>query len=96
MSGDCVSYFRLCVLRYMTGNSLNTIGFIYVPTGCQRGVKCRLHVNFHGCLQTTELITDVYPTFNGLNEWAESNNIIVLYPQVCVCVCVLCVVCVCA
>lgn len=40
--------------EFGTGNSLNSIGYIYVPTACAAGsTKCRLHVSFHGCQQTT-------------------------------------------
>ena len=68
--------------KFGIGNSLNTIGFIYVPTGCQKGATCGLHMNFHGCQQTTADIQAQYAQDVGLNEWAESNNIIVVYPQV--------------
>lgn len=34
-------------------------------------------------VQTTADISDEYAADIGINEWAESNNIIVLYPQVC-------------
>lgn len=57
-------------------------GFVYVPTACQsNSTKCRLHVAFHGCEQTTSDIGSTYPEHTGYNTWAESNNIVVLYPQ---------------
>ncbi len=62
-------------------HSLNVVGHIYVPQSCVEGVNCRLHVAFHGCLQYEESIGDVFYTRTGYNEWAEANNIIVLYPQ---------------
>jgi len=62
--------------------SMGPTGYAYVPTSCQRGRVCRLHVNFHGCQQTVNDIGSVYYTDTGLNDWAETNNIIVLYPQV--------------
>lgn len=61
-------------------SSLDTKGYIYVPTACQNGATCSLHVSFHGCLQTQADIDNDYATKIGMNEWAESNNIIVLYP----------------
>ncbi len=42
---------------------------------------CRLHVVFHGCQQYAGLIGDAFYTRAGYNEWAESNAIVVLYPQ---------------
>lgn len=32
-------------------------------------------------MQTTDMIGDLFYTKAGYNEWAEANNIIVLYPQ---------------
>jgi len=63
--------------------SLADTGYIYVPTACASGTTtCHLHISFHGCLQTADEIKNQYATDIGLNEWAETNNIIVLYPYV--------------
>jgi poly(3-hydroxybutyrate) depolymerase len=40
-----------------------------------------LHISFHGCHQDTAEIGDIYAQHAGYNEWAQSNNIIVLYPM---------------
>lgn len=57
--------------------SLEQTGYIYVPTACQTaGTKCGLHVNYHGCEQTLDDIGTDYVNHVGLNEWAESNNIV--------------------
>jgi len=63
--------------------SMDTIAYIYVPSKCGLGssTQCRLHVSFHGCLQGEELVGRIYVDHGGFNKWAESNNIIVLYPQ---------------
>ena len=74
--------FQFDQTPFGTGGSLNTFGYIYVPTACANGASCALHVNFHGCEQTTADIGNDYPNHVGLNEWAESNNIVVVYPQV--------------
>lgn len=76
--------------------SMNEFGFAYVPRACTDGQPCRIHVAFHGCKQvynrnpeagdfSTE---DATPPFGlqfvkyaGYNEWADTNNLIVLYPQ---------------
>lgn len=58
-------------------------GFAYVPEACvDKTGECRLHLAFHGCRQGNEFIEDRFARMSGLNEWAESNRIIVLYPQV--------------
>jgi len=40
-----------------------------------------VHVVFHGCLQYAGNIGDAVYRHAGYNEWAETNRIIVLYPQ---------------
>jgi predicted esterase len=61
--------------------SLAEHGYAYVPTACQKGVRCRLHVALHGCRQTIDEIGDNFYKNTGYNEVAEANNIVVLYPQ---------------
>ncbi|MCP5365494.1 MAG: hypothetical protein H6905_09760 [Hyphomicrobiales bacterium] len=56
-------------------------GYIYVPKACADGALCRLHVALHGCLQDAETVGDAFYRGAGYNEWAETNNIVVLYPQ---------------
>ena len=64
------------------GRSMDALGFVYVPTACQAGtVACGVHIALHGCLQARSNVGDVYVVHAGYNEWAESNNLIVLYPQ---------------
>jgi len=61
--------------------SLDATGFVYVPTACQSGSTCKLHVALHGCVQNWDTIDLQYVEHAGYNEWAETNNIIILYPQ---------------
>ena len=61
---------------------MNDSGFVYVPNSCANGVRCKIHVVFHGCKQTVEDIQDVYVKNAGYNAWAESNDIVILYPQI--------------
>jgi len=62
--------------------SMDNHAYVYVPTACQQqNNTCKLHVSFHGCLQGFEEVGQIYVLHAGLNRWAESNNIIVLYPQ---------------
>lgn len=55
--------------------------FAYIPTNCQSGSLCGLHVAFHGCNQGYATIGNDYYANGGFNSWAEANDIIVLYPQ---------------
>jgi hypothetical protein len=61
--------------------SMSNTGRVYVPASCAAGQPCRVHVALHGCKQSTETIGTKYVTEAGYNEWADTNNIIVLYPQ---------------
>lgn len=56
-------------------------GWVYVPSSCEQGEKCRLHIALHGCQMNPDFIQDKFATLAGYNDWAETNNIIVLYPQ---------------
>lgn len=65
-----------------SGSSLDTIGYIYVPSACVSGAtQCRLHVVYHGCLQGRHRLDDEFARNCGYNEVGEVNNIIMLYPQ---------------
>ena len=64
-------------------NGLLDTGYLYVPKACEPGAAqpCRLQVVLHGCKQSAEVLGDIFYTKIGANEWADSNNVIVLYPQ---------------
>lgn len=57
-------------------------GFVYVPKSCAQGAACKVHVAFHGCKQSAAVVGDDFYANTGYNYWADTNNIIVLYPQV--------------
>lgn len=56
-------------------------GWIYVPDSCQAGLPCKLHIALHGCQMNPDFIKDRFASQAGYNDWAENNNMIVLYPQ---------------
>ncbi|CUE68744.1 Hypothetical protein, putative [Bodo saltans] len=62
--------------------SMANTGYMYVPEQCKSATaKCHLHLNWHGCTQDANSLGMEYVLFTELNEWAESNNIVILYPQ---------------
>jgi hypothetical protein len=74
----------------VTGISMEPTGYIYRPTNCTiapLAAHCTLHVVFHGCDQylqaiyNTKPFNDTYVRNTGYNEWAETNRIVLLYPQ---------------
>lgn len=65
-----------------TGISLANTGYVYIPEACaNKSVVCRVHISFHGCKQMVQSVGMDYVSNTGYNKWADTNNIIVLYPQ---------------
>ncbi|MGP3926285.1 extracellular catalytic domain type 2 short-chain-length polyhydroxyalkanoate depolymerase [Streptomyces sp. 8N616] len=60
--------------------SMGNEGFAYVPQSCGSG-SCKLMVALHGCYQYYGLIGNTFMGQAYLNEYADTNDMIVLYPQ---------------
>jgi poly(3-hydroxybutyrate) depolymerase len=56
--------------------------YAYVPQACSQGTACRVHVAFHGCKQSANVVGNDFYQKTSYNQWADTNNIVVLYPQV--------------
>ncbi|WP_182704617.1 extracellular catalytic domain type 2 short-chain-length polyhydroxyalkanoate depolymerase [Thermomonospora cellulosilytica] len=63
--------------------SMGDEGFAYVPDDCANGAQCRLMVALHGCKQgyRYQSFGDKFMRYAYLNEYADTNDMIVLYPQ---------------
>nr|WP_294523713.1 PHB depolymerase family esterase [uncultured Rhodopila sp.] len=61
--------------------SMGAKAFVYVPDDCANGAACRVHIALHGCKQSFDNIGDEFVQHAGYNAWADTNHIIVLYPQ---------------
>jgi hypothetical protein len=76
--------------------SMSEFGYAYVPRAVEDGAAARVHVALHGCKQGYAYVNYVngrpdstnqppygnrYITTTGYNHIADSNNMIVLYPQ---------------
>jgi len=61
--------------------SMDATGFAYVPQRCLKE-RCRIHIAFHGCRQGAADVGEEFVRHAGYNAWADTNNLIVLYPQV--------------
>jgi poly(3-hydroxybutyrate) depolymerase len=61
--------------------SLGDSGFVFVPKGCADGEACRVHVALHGCKQDAGDIDRKFVDDTGYNAWADTNHLIILYPQ---------------
>jgi len=67
---------------FIAGNpGMAGTGWLYVPADCAAGASCRLHVALHGCQQHTAAIADRFVKNTGYTRWADSNRVVVLFPQ---------------
>ncbi len=64
-----------------TRTSMDDSAYAYIPAACQRS-SCAVHVALHGCEQGAAVIGDRFYNGTGYNEFADANNMIILYPQV--------------
>jgi poly(3-hydroxybutyrate) depolymerase len=69
------------VPKLKSGKGLAATAYAYVPSSCTGGWGCDVHVVFHGCNQAYAKISDAYVSHAGYDEWAESNGVMILYPQ---------------
>lgn len=62
---------------------MNERAFVYVPQRCSADTTaCRVHVMYHGCNSGVDTnVGDRIFTWWGGNAWAESNDLLILYPQ---------------
>lgn len=63
------------------GDTLGENAYAYVPASCEQGATCQLHIAFHGCNQNETAIGQQFIQKTGYNRWAETNHLVVLYPQ---------------
>ena len=61
--------------------SMSPTGSVFVPKSCAQGQTCGLIFAMHGCLQETSLIGDRWVKEAGINEWADTNKLVVVYPD---------------
>jgi uncharacterized protein (TIGR03382 family) len=83
LSGSFVQFDQtaFCPGNSCSGISMDSTGWAFVPKSCAGGESCTLVVALHGCLQYQGLIQQQFVQKSGLDEWADTNGIIVLYPQ---------------
>lgn len=81
-NAPALSNYREINQREFTANlGMADTGWLYVPANCAAGAKCRLHVAFHGCTQNYATIGDKFVKNTGYTRWADTNSIVVLFPQ---------------
>lgn len=61
---------------------MSTYAIAYVPTGCLQDLdSCRVHIDYHGCINKIWSQREKWATAIDLNEYGEANNIVIVYPQ---------------
>jgi poly(3-hydroxybutyrate) depolymerase len=81
LSGDFVAIAQGDFIASPATHSLADTAYAYVPQSCAAGERCKIHVAFHGCKQSTSEVGDAFYKHAGYAEWADTNHIVVLYPQ---------------
>ncbi len=80
-AGDYVVFDQRAFTADLPGSSLSGDGAVYVPPACRAGPGCRVHIAFHGCAQDRDEIGEAFVKDTGFARWADTNRLIVLFPQ---------------
>ena len=75
------NYIEFNQADFTSNPGMAATGWLYVPASCASGTQCKLHVALHGCQQNYATIGDKFVKNTGYTRWADTNNIIVLFPQ---------------
>lgn len=75
------NYIEFDQTAFSTNPGVAATGWLYVPADCAAGASCRLHVALHGCQQNVATIGDRFLKSTGYTRWADTNRIVVLFPQ---------------
>lgn len=80
-SGDLVTFDQRPFTASAQGAGMAAEGAVYIPPACRAEKGCRVHVAFHGCGQNRAAVSDAFVSGTGFAAWADSNRLIVLFPQ---------------
>jgi hypothetical protein len=96
LSGRLVRFDQTEFFAGESRASMSEFGYAYIPRAVEEGAPARLHIALHGCKQGYNYVNYVngrpdvanqppygnrYVTTTGYNHIADTNNIIVVYPQ---------------
>ena len=80
-SPAAANYVEFDQTAFSTNPGLASSGWAYIPANCAAGQSCKLHVALHGCQQNYATIGDKFVRNTGFSRWADTNSIVVLFPQ---------------
>lgn len=82
---SAANYIEFDQTAFTANAGMAATGWVYVPAGCAGGsaggMTCRVHVALHGCQQNVATIGDRFIKNTGYSRWADTNRIVVLFPQ---------------
>lgn len=89
-SGLYVTFSQAPYVSGLNSAGMADEGMAYIPKSCageREGVGedaaqgCRVHIAFHGCQQNLGAVGDTFIKDSGFARWADTNRLIVIYPQ---------------
>jgi hypothetical protein len=81
LSGKFEVFDQEAFTEDLSNHGLSDDGIIYVPQACRTDIRCKVHIAFHGCGQNRTFVGDAFVRESGYARWADTNDIIVLFPQ---------------
>ncbi len=86
VSGALLNFDQRPFTGDLAHHGMADVGAVYVPKACagpgiDPATRCRVHIAFHGCGQNRELVGDAFIRSTGFGRWADTNRLIVLFPQ---------------
>lgn len=80
--GDYIAFDQKAFIEDLGDTGMADEGIVYVPKACAAMAKCRVHIAFHGCAQNRPSVGDAFARDTGFARWADTNRLIVLFPQI--------------
>lgn len=80
-AGQWLEFDQRRYLKDLGADGMDDAGVAYIPKSCREQPGCRVHVAYHGCAQNREKVGDVFIKKTGFARWADTNRLIVIYPQ---------------
>jgi hypothetical protein len=81
-TGEFVNFDQRPFGASENSGGLAETGVVYIPKACRETAGCRVHIAFHGCAQNRVTVGDAFIKESGFARWADTNRLIVLFPQV--------------
>ncbi|MGE0054254.1 MAG: PHB depolymerase family esterase [Hyphomicrobium sp.] len=79
--GKWIEFDQRPYTKDLNPDGMADTGVVYIPESCRTQPGCRIHIAYHGCAQNREKVGDAFVKETGFARWADTNRLIVLYPQ---------------